>query len=242
MVFLSSSLAASQYAQSSRAREVISALTTFATIVTNNFSFTRRLKQVVDDRTQKLRTALAAKTRFLSQCSHELRSPLSAVLGLAAVLEVSPGLSQVQREHLRTIISSGEDLLGLINNILDHSRLESGSVKLEKIPFSMRDVTETALGSIASIAYKKKLEICLITAVTHDPPGLVGDPFRIKQILMNLVSNAVKFTQEGFLTVEYRYETLPDGMMRVVVAVRDTGIGILAESECPADGFTLRRI
>ena len=84
-----------------------------------NASFTDRLKQVVDQRTKELSNALAAKTRFLSQCSHELRSPLSAVLGLAAVLEASPGLTSVQKEHLRTIISSGEDLLGLINNILE---------------------------------------------------------------------------------------------------------------------------
>ena len=205
-------------------------MATFATIVTSNFSFTRRLKLEVDQRTKELTSALAAKSRFLSQCSHELRSPLSAVLGLSAVLEASPGLSQVQREHLRTIISSGEDLLGLINNILDHSRLESGSVTLEQIPFDFRELAEDALDTVAAVAQKKDLELCMTTSVKDDPPPLIGDPFRIKQILMNLLSNATKFTEKGGILVDCRYEMVGEGRVRVTVAVSDTGIGIPARS------------
>jgi signal transduction histidine kinase len=147
------------------------------------------------------------------------------------VLEASTGLSDVQREHLRTIISSGEDLLGLINNILDHSRLESGSVTLESIPFSCRDVVEGALDSVAAVAQKKNLELCLLNPADADPPGLMGDPFRIKQILLNLLSNAVKFTHKGRVTVKWRWETLDEGKVRVEMDVEDTGIGIPAQSE-----------
>ena len=151
--------------------------------------------------------------------------------GLAAVLEASSGLSDVQREHLRTITSSGEDLLGLINNILDHSRLESASVTLEEIPFTLRDVVEGALDSVAAVAQKKDLELCLISAYDSDPPGLIGDPFRIKQILLNLLSNAVKFTHKGRVTVKWRWEEVPDQGVFLELDVEDTGIGIPAQSE-----------
>lgn len=150
------------------------------------------------------------------------------------MLEASSGLTEVQREHLRTISSSGEDLLGLINNILDHSRLESGSVTIEQIPFSLRDVVEGALDSIAAVAQKKNLEICLISSFKSDPPGLIGDPFRIKQILLNLLSNAVKFTQDGRVTAKWRWRIVDGGKYEVTVDVEDTGIGIPAQSELQA--------
>ena len=105
------------------------------------------------------------------------------------MLEASPGLSIVQQEHLRTITSSGEDLLGLINNILDHSRLESGSVTLEHIPFSLREVAEGALDTMAAVAQKKDIEICLTNSVGKDPPKLFGDPFRVKQVRRTLTSS-----------------------------------------------------
>lgn len=122
-------------------------------------------------------------------------------------------------------------MLGLINNILDHSRLESGSVTLETIPFSCRDVVEGALDSVAAVAQKKDLELCLLNAIIEDPPGLIGDPFRIKQILLNLLSNAVKFTHSGRVTVKWRWEALPENKVKVEMDVEDTGIGIPAQSE-----------
>lgn len=98
------------------------------------------------------------------------------------MLRESPGLSEVQREHLQTIQSSGEDLLGLINNILDVSRLENSSVTLERTPFAVRDVVEAALDTLASSAQTKNLEVCLISSFKSDPPGVFGDSFRIKQV------------------------------------------------------------
>jgi signal transduction histidine kinase len=147
------------------------------------------------------------------------------------VLEASTGLSEVQREHLRTIISSGEDLLELMNNILDHSRLESDPITLERVPFNLRDVVEGVLDTVAASAQKKGVEVCLLNLFTSDPPGMIGDPFRIKQVLINLLSNAVKFTPRGSVTVSWRSEPAPDDRISVVLEVEDTGIGIPAKSK-----------
>lgn len=116
------------------------------------------------------------------------------------MLEASPGLSEVQREYLRTIISSGEDLLELINNILDSSRLEQDTITLERVPFNLRDVVEGVLDTVAASAQKKGIEVCLKNLFANDPPGMIGDPFRIKHVLINLLSNAVKFTPGGSVT------------------------------------------
>jgi signal transduction histidine kinase len=115
---------------------------------------------------------------------------------------------------LRTISSSGEDLLGLINNILDHSRLESRSVTLELV--------ETALDTLAPMAQNKNVEISLASAFPTDPAGLVGDPFRVKQVLLNLLSNAVKFTPNGRVTVRWSHERLPDRRVAISLEVEDT--------------------
>lgn len=144
------------------------------------------------------------------------------------MLEASPGLTQVQKEHLRTIILSGEDLLALINNILDLSRLESQSVSLEHIPFNLRDLVEGALDVIATTAHKKDIEVSLISSVKTDPPELIGDGFRVKQVLMNLLSNAVKFTSDGGVTVHWSHQCTAENRCKITVEVRDTGIGIPA--------------
>ncbi|KAK4686974.1 hypothetical protein P7C73_g3144, partial [Tremellales sp. Uapishka_1] len=228
VILLSSMTAESPQARSAHSREIISCLGTFAILILSKHTFTQRLKNEVAERTKELTNALQAKTVFLSQCSHELRSPLSAVLGLASVLEASPGLSAVQREHLRTILSSGEDLLGLINNILDHSRLESRSVVLERIPFSLREVIETALDSLAFVAQGKGLDVGLISPFVTDPPELIGDPFRVKQVLINLLSNAIKFTSTGYVTVRWETSDLPGNRIHIRLFVSDTGLGIPA--------------
>lgn len=140
-------------------------------------------------------------------------------------------LSDVQLEHVQTIISSGEDLLGLINNILDHSRIESGSVTPERISFSLRHVVEDAVEALAAVGWSKEIDLYLTSSFSADPPGLIGDPFRIKQILLNLVSNAIKFTRKGRVTITWRYEQLREDEVKVWVEVEDTGIGIPAHSE-----------
>ncbi|KAL7415779.1 hypothetical protein BDY24DRAFT_382205, partial [Mrakia frigida] len=147
--------------------------------------------------------------------SHELRTPLFAVLGLAAVLEDSEGLNSVQRDHLATIRSSGEDLQTLISNVLDYSRLESGSMQksnLELLSFPLRDGDQ-----------RKNVELVLATPVTLDPPfSLIGDPFRVKQVLLNLLSNAVKFTSTGSVIVSWEFEEANETQTVVRVHVKDS--------------------
>ncbi|KAL7420434.1 hypothetical protein Q5752_004384 [Cryptotrichosporon argae] len=236
VILLSSATNTLSAAQLESFKEVVSALATFAFVSHSHLSFAQRLKAQVAQRTRQLSDALQAKTQFLSQCSHELRSPLAAIMGLAAVLEASPSLSAVQREHLRTITTSSEDLLALISNILDHSKLESNSVELEHIPLSLRDVVEAALDTIVPAAQSKGIEVSLTTGFLDDPPGLLGDPFRIKQVLLNLLSNAVKFTppmdekytrQTPRVTVYWEW-TEVDGSIKVSLHVQDTGVGIPA--------------
>lgn len=235
VILLMSMTSTSAAVQSESAREVVSTLATFAHIIHTHHVYTSRLKTEVTQRTRELSNALQAKTQFLSQCSHELRSPLAAIMGLAGVLEASSGLTAVQREHLQTITSSGQDLLALISNILDHSKLESNSVQLENIPFSVREVVESALDIIAPVAQSKNVELTVLTTLKSDPPGVIGDPFRVKQVLLNLLSNAVKFTPPGQagrrtarVTVDRSWEELGDGRVKVVLTVADTGVGIPA--------------
>ncbi|BEI86447.1 hypothetical protein CcaverHIS002_0607340 [Cutaneotrichosporon cavernicola] len=233
VILLLSMSSTSAAVQSESTREVVSTLATFAHIIHTHHVCTSRLKTEVTMRTRELSNALQAKTQFLSQCSHELRSPLAAIMGLASVLETSSGLTAVQQEHLQTIIASGQDLLALISNILDHSKLESNSVQLESIPFSVREVVEGALDIIAPVAQSKNVELTVLTTLLSDPPGVIGDPFRVKQVLLNLLSNAVKFTPPGQagrrtarVTVERTWEDLGDGCIKVALTVADTGVGI----------------
>ncbi|KAL1408018.1 hypothetical protein Q8F55_004815 [Vanrija albida] len=233
VILLLSMTSASAALQSEQAREVVSTLATFAYIIHLHHAFARRLKAEVTQRTRELTAALQAKTHFLSQCSHELRSPLAAIMGLTSVLEASPGLTSVQREHLQTILASGQDLLSLISNILDHSKLESNSVLLEHIPFNVRDVVESALDTIAPVAQSKTVELTPLSMFKNDPPGLIGDPFRVKQVLLNLLSNAVKFTPPGGknkktarVTVERSWAPLDKARIKIKLTITDTGVGI----------------
>ncbi|WVQ97592.1 hypothetical protein IAU59_004706 [Kwoniella sp. CBS 9459] len=207
--------------------EITTSLSALGVLLAQHLETALSIRRDHENQAEELQKLVHAKTQFLSQCSHELRSPLSAVLGLSAVLDASPGLSGVQREHIQIIRSSANDLLGLINNILDHSRLESDSVVLERIQFSLRDVVETALNTIAPSAQGKNVELGLTNAFNEDPPDLIGDPFRVKQILLNLLSNAVKFTPKGRVAIEWKYEEI-NGKVKIDLAVKDTGIGIPA--------------
>ncbi|CED84462.1 multi-sensor hybrid histidine kinase [Phaffia rhodozyma] len=188
------------------------------------------LKQVMEHRTRKLEDAVYAKTSFLSHMSHELRTPLFAILGLVAVLEGSPGLSAPQKEHLHTIKDAGEDLQRLIEQVLDITRLESGSVEPETIDIDIRDVAESALDTIASAAQRKNLEVVYANRLAEDPPILRSDMYRIRQILLNYLSNAVKFTVQGSIVVRFNMELIEDdpGYCMGIFSVHDPGMGIPA--------------
>ena len=211
-----------------------------------------RLETIVSQRTQELETIneqlrhsneeleaarstalemAQARAAFLANMSHEIRTPLNGILGFTHLLQKSE-LTPRQFDYLNTIEKSADNLLGIINEILDFSKIEAGKLVLDSIPFNLRDLLQDTLTILAPSAHDKGLE--LVSLVYRDTPlSLIGDPLRLKQILTNLINNAIKFTREGTIAVramlEDQDENETDGSVQLRISVQDTGIGLTAQ-------------
>ncbi|MCP5159111.1 MAG: response regulator [Gammaproteobacteria bacterium] len=195
---------------------------------------------------QRAEEATRAKSAFLANMSHEIRTPMNAVIGMAH-LALKTDLTAKQRDYVQKIHDAGTSLLGIINDILDFSKIEAGKLDMEHIDFRFDDVLGNISALVSQKAYDKGLELLFHEPIDL-PQHLIGDPLRLGQVLINLLNNAIKFTEQGQIIVDVREQERTDSKVKLQFAVGDTGIGMTEEQRgrmfqafTQADGSTTRK-
>jgi two-component system sensor histidine kinase RpfC len=198
------------------------------------------------DAVARAEAANLAKRRFISMVSHELRTPLNAIIGMADLLR-DTSLSREQADMLQTLRSSSRVMLGLVEDVLDFSKIEAGKVVVEKTDFDLHALVNSTCRIVSAQAAAKAVDF-VVSIMPEVPPAVRGDPHHLRQVIINLAGNAVKFTEKGSVTVHVSVQAETDAMVRLKFSIRDTGIGIAPEAQskifdsfAQADDSTTRR-
>ena len=207
-----------------RIRERTESLTAANELLRKEVAMRRQMGDELRQAKQAAEAANVAKTEFLANMSHEIRTSMNAIVGMTE-LALQAELSPEVRDFLRVVKASSDSLLTIINDILDLSKIEAGRLPVEAIPFSLRECVGDAMKTLALRAHEKRLELaCDIAAAV--PDGLVGDPLRLRQIVINLVGNGIKFTERGEVVLRVEPEPQTDGQVGCHFSVSDSGIGV----------------
>jgi len=206
--------------------EEINLLQVFAHMLVNIES-RRNIEEELQRRGKAAEAANRTKSEFLTNMSHEIRTPMNGILGISELLSAS-GLNPEQKNYIEIIQSSGKLMLSLVNELLDYARIENGKVQIQNAAFHLNDLVDSVVGNLIPMAHAKNLE--LVIAIAPDLPQILhGDLLHLQQVLMNLVGNAVKFTEQGEILIKVsRLEESSDGI-KLKFSVRDSGVGIAPE-------------